>query len=50
MSGAIRHLELVHSRHTHAPNEKNRVLYQKRFAAFTQFYRQMKSVYKRMNS
>jgi xylulokinase len=40
---------LVQFKHTYSPDEKNRALYDERFAVFTQIYRQMKSVYKRMN-
>jgi xylulokinase len=42
--------ELVKVKRTYAPDEKNRAVYDERFAIFTQVYRQMKGVYKRMNS
>ena len=41
---------LVQFKRTYTPEEKNRSLYDERFAEFTQVYRQMKGVYKRMNS
>jgi xylulokinase len=40
---------LVKFKRAYAPDEKNRAVYDKRFAVFTQVYRQMKNVYKRMN-
>lgn len=42
--------KLVQFKQVYAPNEKNRVVYDERFAVFMQVYRQMKNVYKRMNS
>ena len=41
---------LVQFKRVYAPDEKNRAVYDERFAVFTQVYRQMKGVYKRMNS
>ena len=41
---------LVSFKLTYAPDEKNRAVYDERFAVFTQIYRQMKNVYKRLNS
>jgi xylulokinase len=41
---------LVQFKHTYTPDEKNQALYNERFAVFTQIYRQMKNVYKRLNS
>jgi len=41
---------LVRFRQTCAPNPANRVLYNERFEVFKQVYRQMKGVYRRMNS
>jgi xylulokinase len=41
---------LVQFRQVYRPDPHNRALYDERFAVFTQIYRQMKSVYKRMNS
>ena len=41
---------LVQFKRTYAPDEKNRAVYDERFAVFTQVYRKMKNVYKRMNS
>lgn len=40
---------LVQYRRSYNPEEKNRALYDERFALFTLIYRQMKNVYKRMN-
>jgi xylulokinase len=42
--------QLVQFRHSYAPDPGLRGLYAERFAVFTQVYRQMKGVYKRMNS
>ncbi len=41
---------LVQFKHTYTPDEKNRPVYDERFAVFTQVYRQMKDIYRRMNS
>ena len=41
---------LVFIKRAYAPNKKNRALYDEHFAVFTQIYRQMKNVYKRLNS
>ena len=41
--------QLVQFKRAYAPNPQHRVLYDERFEAFTQIYRQMKSVYKRLN-
>jgi xylulokinase len=41
---------LVQFKHIYTPDEKNQALYNERFAVFTQIYRQMKSVYKLLNS
>jgi xylulokinase len=40
---------LVQFKKIYAPDEKNRLLYDERFAVFTQTYKQMKNIYKRMN-
>jgi xylulokinase len=40
---------LVQFKRSYEPDDKNRVLYDERFAVFTQIYRQMKNVYKRLN-
>ena len=40
---------LVQFRNTYSPNRENLALYDERFAAYTQIYRQMKSVYRRLN-
>ncbi len=40
---------LVEFKRTYAPNSRNGVIYDERFAVFTQVYKQMKSVYKRLN-
>jgi xylulokinase len=42
--------QLVKVRQVYAPDPRNRVLYDERFEQFTQVYRQMKGLYKRMNS
>jgi xylulokinase len=41
---------LVSYKHTYNPNPANRDLYNDRFEVFTQIYKQMKAVYKRLNS
>jgi xylulokinase len=41
---------LVQFKRSYEPDEKNRAKYDERFAVFTQVYRQMKSVYKRLNT
>jgi len=41
---------LVNFKRTYSPNPANRDLYNDRFEVFTQIYKQMKSVYKRLNS
>jgi xylulokinase len=41
--------QLVQYKKTYTPDEKNRLLYDERFAVFTQTYKQMKNIYKRMN-
>jgi xylulokinase len=40
---------LVKFKRSYQPDDKNRVLYDERFAVFTQIYKQMKNVYKRLN-
>ena len=40
---------LVEFKQTYAPNSENGVIYDERFAVFTQVYKQMKSIYKRLN-
>jgi xylulokinase len=40
---------LVHFKRRYAPDAHNRVIYDERFAVFTQVYRQMKGVYRKMN-
>jgi xylulokinase len=40
---------LVEFRRTYTPNPQNRALYDERFAVFTQIYKRMSSVYKRLN-
>ncbi len=42
--------DLVKFQRTYAPDGNNRAVYEERFTVFTQVYRQMKNVYKRMNS
>jgi xylulokinase len=42
--------KLVQFKRILQPDEKNRDVYDERFAVFTQVYKQMKSVYQRMNS
>jgi xylulokinase len=41
--------QLVQFKSTYSPNLENRVLYDECFATFTQIYKQMKSVYRRLN-
>ena len=41
---------LVTFKRIYTPDEKNRMLYDERFAIFTQVYRQMKGIYKQLNS
>jgi xylulokinase len=41
---------LVQFKRNYAPDERNRAVYNERFAIFTQIYQQMKGIYKRMNS
>ncbi|MCX6006369.1 MAG: FGGY-family carbohydrate kinase [Chloroflexi bacterium] len=41
--------KLVQLKRTYAPAEKNRVLYDERFATFVQIYKQMKNIYHRLN-
>ena len=41
---------LVQFKQTYQPDEKNRSLYDERFGVFTQIYKQMKGVYRRLNS
>jgi xylulokinase len=41
--------QLVQYKKAYTPDENNRQLYDERFAVFTQVYKQMKNVYKRMN-
>ncbi|MDJ0764494.1 MAG: FGGY-family carbohydrate kinase [Myxococcota bacterium] len=41
--------QLVQVSQAHAPDEKNRALYDERFAVFTKIYRQMKGIYKGLN-
>jgi len=41
---------LVQFRQTYRPDEKNRALYDERFAIYTQIYKQMKGVYHRLNA
>jgi xylulokinase len=41
--------ELVEIKHTYTPNLKHRNVYDERFAVFTQIYKQMRGVYKRLN-
>ncbi len=41
---------LVQFKKVYQPNEKNRAIYDERFDVFKQVYKQMKGVYKRMNS
>jgi xylulokinase len=40
---------LVEFKHAYTPNPQNRVLYEERFDVFTQIYKRMSSVYKRLN-
>jgi xylulokinase len=42
--------QLAHVRQVYEPQPQNRVLYDERFESFQQVYRQMKGIYKRMNS
>jgi xylulokinase len=41
--------QLVQLKRTYAPAKKNRALYDERFATFVQIYKQMKSIYHRLN-
>lgn len=41
---------LVQFKQTYQPEEKNRALYDERFGVFTQIYKQMKGVYRRLNA
>lgn len=41
--------ELVEIKHTYTPNPKHRSVYDERFAVFTQIYKQMRGVYRRLN-
>jgi xylulokinase len=40
---------LVEIEHTYTPDPRNRAVYDERFAAFTEIYKRMSSVYKRLN-
>jgi len=42
--------DLVQIQQTYSPNDKHQALYDERFAVFTKIYRQMKDIYKRLNS
>jgi xylulokinase len=41
---------LVHFKKVYTPNPGNRAVYDNRFSVFKQIYKQMKNVYKHMNS
>jgi xylulokinase len=42
--------ELVQFKRRYAPDAKNRVIYDERFALFTQIHRQMKGIYRQLNA
>lgn len=41
---------MVQFKHTYTPDQRNRAVYDERFAVFKQVYKQMKGIYQRLNS